>query len=69
MTRLGWAVVAMLCVWGFITIVRRIAEGRESEQSPDGHGGSGSKKTSLKDDIDWEALEKAEEIIGRGRGR
>ncbi len=63
MSRVGWAVLALLCAWAFITIVRRIAEARESEKFQDGEGGSGSKKTSLKDDLDWDELERAENEV------
>lgn len=63
MTRTVWVVLAVLCAWAFITIVRRISEQQRSEQLPDGKDGSGYQKTSLKDDIDWEELEKAEDEV------
>ncbi len=63
MTRALWIVLAVLCAWGFITIVRRISEQERSEQLPDGKVDGGYQKTSLKDDIDWETLEKAEDEV------
>lgn len=63
MTRTVLAALALLCVGGFLAIGRRISESRDSEQLPDGKLRSGSKTPSLKDDIDWETLEKAEEEI------
>jgi hypothetical protein len=61
-SRTLWAVLALLCAWGFITIVRRISEQEQSEKLPDGEVGSGY-QTSLKDSIDWDELEKAEDEV------
>ena len=63
MTRPLWIVLAVLCAWGFITMVRRMSEDGRSEQSPDGEGGRGYQQTSMKDDIDWDELEKAEDEV------
>ena len=63
MTRTLWALLAVLCAWGFITIVRRMREEEESGKSPDGEGGSGYQSGSLKDSIDWDELEKAEDEV------
>ncbi len=65
MTKPLWVLLAVLCAWAFITLVRRIADGQRSEQSPDGKFGSGYQKDegSLKDSIDWEELEKAEDEV------
>ena len=63
MSKTLWAVLAVLCAWGFITIVRRISEEERSEQSPDGEGRSGYQRESLKDSIDWDELEKAEDDV------
>ncbi len=63
MTRTLWAVLALLCAWGFITIVRRISEEERSGQLPEGKADRGYQKTSMKDDIDWDELEKAEDEV------
>ena len=63
MTKTLWAVLAVLCAWGFITIVRRIREEEESGKLPDGEAESGYQRTSLKDSIDWDELEKAEDEV------
>ena len=63
MSRTLWAVLALLCAWGFITIVRRISEQEQSEKLPDGEGGSGYQTGSLKDSIDWDELKKAEDEV------
>ena len=63
MTRTVWIVLAVLCAWGFITMVRRMSEEEGSGKSPHGEGGSGCPKTSLKDDIDWDELGKAEDEV------
>ncbi|MGA2384778.1 MAG: hypothetical protein ABSG61_15265 [Gemmatimonadales bacterium] len=63
MTRTLWAVLAVLCAWGFITIVRRISEEEQSEQLRDGKLDSGYQNESLKDSIDWDELEKAEDEV------
>ncbi len=63
MSRTVLAGLALLCVVGFLVIARRASESRNSDQSPDGKPDSGSRKESLKDSIDWETLEKAEEEI------
>lgn len=63
MSRTLWAVLAVLCAWGFITIVRRISEEEKSEQLRDGKLDSGYRNQSLKDSIDWEELEKAEDEV------
>jgi len=62
-SRTLWAVLALLCAWGFITIVRRISEQEQSEKSQDGQGGSGYQSGSLKDSIDWDELKKAEDEV------
>jgi len=56
------AVLALLCVIAFLALARRASETKDTEQLPDG-GGSSSRPKSLKDDIDWDELEKAEEEI------
>ncbi len=58
-----WIVLAVLCAWGFITVVRRISEDERSGQSPDGTDGGGHQSGSLKDSIDWDELEKAEDEV------
>ncbi len=69
MNRVGWGVLALLCAWGFITLVRRMAEARRSEQSQDGEAGSGYQTGSRKesgqpdDEIDWEELRRAEDEV------
>lgn len=63
MTKTLWAVLAVLCAWGFITLVRRMAEERDSEQLPDATLDSGYQNESLKDSIDWDELEKAEDEV------
>ena len=55
--------LALLCVVGFLVIARRASESRNPEEFPDARLNSGSQKKSLKDDIDWEELERAEEEI------
>jgi hypothetical protein len=57
------AALALLCVAGFLLIARRASETRSSEDHRDAGERGGTRKTSLKDDIDWEELEKAEEEI------
>lgn len=63
MSRTVLAALALLCVIAFLAIARRASETKDTEQLPDGEGGSGSQHKSLKDDIDWEELEKAEDEI------
>ena len=63
MTRTLWALLAILCAWGFITAVRRISEEEDSEKPPDGKLDSGYQTDSLKDSIDWDELEKAEDEV------
>ncbi len=63
MTRTVLAGLALLCVVGFLVVARRASESRTSEELPDGKVNSGSQKESLKDSIDWEELERAEEEI------
>ena len=63
MTKTLWAVLAVLCAWGFITIVRRMGEERDSEQLPDAKLHSGYQNESLKDSIDWDELQKAEDEV------
>ena len=58
-----WIGLAILCVAGFLLIARRASETRSSAPSPDGGGREGFPRTSLKDDIDWEELERAEDEI------
>jgi hypothetical protein len=57
------AALALLCIIGFLVIARRASETRITEELPDGKLRSGSQKESLKDSIDWDELEKAEEEI------
>ena len=59
MTRSLWIGLAILCVAGFLVIARRMSETR----SADGEAGRGGRNASLKDDIDWEELERAENEI------
>ena len=63
MSRTFWIGLALLCVAGFLIIARRMSETKATEQFPDGEGGSGYQTTSLKDDIDWEELERAEDEV------
>ena len=63
MTRTVWIVLAVLCAWGFVTVVRRMRDEEQSGKLPDGEGGSGYQKTGLKDDIDWDELQKAEDEV------
>ena len=63
MSRTFWIGLALLCVAGFLVIARRMSETKATEQFPDGEGGSGYQTTSLKDDIDWEELERAEDEV------
>lgn len=58
-----WIGLALLCAVWFLATARRMSETKTSEQLPDGEGGSGYPKTSLKDDIDWEELERAEDEV------
>jgi hypothetical protein len=51
-----WLVLAVLCAWAFITILRRIAEAQRSERWPDAKVDSGNQEESLEDSIDWEEL-------------
>jgi hypothetical protein len=62
-SRTFWIGLALLCVAGFLVIARRMSETKATEQFPDGEGGSGYQTTSLKDDIDWEELERAEDEV------
>lgn len=57
-----WGLLAVLVVWGFMTIVRRMGEGRREDGRADGQAGSGRQQGSRqKDDgIDYEELERAE---------
>jgi len=61
-SRTLWAVLAVLCAWGFITVVRRITE-EDSRKLPDGKLDSGYQNESLEDSIDWDELEKAEDEV------
>ncbi len=63
MTRTLWLGLALLCVVGFLLAARRASETRSSPGQPDGEARDGRQKTSLKDDIDWDELEKAEDEI------
>lgn len=63
MTRTLWAALAVLCAWGFITIVRRISEQEQSEKLPDGKLNRSYQRDSLQDSIDWDELEKAEDEV------
>ena len=63
MTRTLWAVLAVLCAWGFITAVRRMSEEQESGQLRDGELRAGEAEGSLEDSIDWDELEKAEDEV------
>jgi hypothetical protein len=58
-----WIGLAVLCVLGFLFMARRASETR----SPDGAQGRAparrDRQVSLKDDIDWEELERAEDEI------
>jgi hypothetical protein len=62
-TKALWAVLAVLCAWGFITIVRRIADEEASERLRDRRPDTGLDRGSLKDSIDWDELEKAEDEV------
>jgi hypothetical protein len=54
--------LALLCVVGFLVIARRASESRDSEEFPGAKPDDGSGKT-MKDDIDWDELRKAEDEI------
>ncbi|HVM42346.1 MAG TPA: hypothetical protein VMT77_02515 [Gemmatimonadales bacterium] len=62
MSRVTLIGLALLCVVGFLVIARRASESRSSEEFPDATSDGGSQK-SMKDDIDWDELEKAEDEI------
>jgi hypothetical protein len=62
-TRTLWAVLAVLCAWGFITMVRRTSEEQESGQLRDGELRAGREEGSLEDSIDWDELERAEDEV------
>jgi hypothetical protein len=62
-SRTLWAVLAVLCAWGFITVVRKISEEEQSEKLRDGEGPSVYRNESLRDSIDWDELEKAEDEV------
>ncbi len=63
MTRTVWLALAVLVAWAFITLMRRMSEQQRQEKLQDGEGGSGYQRTSMKDDIDWEELERAEDEV------
>ena len=63
MTRTLWIALALLCVVGFLMVARRLSETRSSEPSPDGERHTDFQNPSMKDDIDWEELERAEDEI------
>jgi len=63
MTRTMWLGLALLCVAAFLVIARRISETRTTEELPDAKSRSGSQDESLKDSIDWDELEKAENEV------
>jgi len=63
MTRTMWLGLGLLCVAGFLLIARRLSETRSSGELPDARYHSGSQDGSLKDSIDWDELEKAENEI------
>lgn len=63
MTRTAWIGLAVLCVLGFLLIARRASETRSSDRPPDGAPGRRDRQTSMKDDIDWEELQRAEDEI------
>ena len=62
MSRVTLIGLALLCVVGFLVIARRASESRSSEEFPDATSDDGSQR-SMKDDIDWDELEKAEDEI------
>jgi len=62
-TRTVWIVLAVLCAWGFVTVVRRMRDEERSGKLPDGEGGSGYQSGSLEDSIDWDELKKAEDEV------
>ena len=59
MTKTLWAVLALLCAWGFITMVRRMRD--EEDAGKLRH--SGREEGNLKDSIDWDELNKAEDEV------
>ncbi len=63
MTRTLWVALAVLCAWGFVTIVRRMQEEEHSGKLRDGETDGGYEKGSLQDSIDWDELEKAEDEV------
>ncbi len=63
MTRTVLAGLALLCVVGFLVIARRASESRTTGELRDAELRGASEKKSLKDDIDWEELERAEQEI------
>ena len=63
MTRTMWIGLALLCVAGFLVIARRMSESRNDAGSADPGLPRGRPQTSMKDDIDWDELRKAEDEI------
>ncbi len=63
MTKTLWIVLAVLCAWAFITMVRRLSEEGRSGELRDAESRSGREEGSLEDSIDWEELEKAEDEV------
>jgi hypothetical protein len=67
-SRTVWAVLALLCAWALITLVRKAAEAQGAGELPDaklrsGYQESGGQGESLEDSIDWEELERAEDEV------
>ena len=62
MSRLTLIGLALLCVVGFLVIARRASESRDSEEFP-GTRPDDAPGKSMKDDIDWDELRKAEDEI------
>jgi hypothetical protein len=67
-SKLAWPVLGLLAAWALITMMRRLSEGENSAQLPDGklRGGyqdDSDQGQSLEDSIDWDELEKAEDEV------
>lgn len=63
MSRTLWLVLGLLCAWGFITMVRGLSEERDSQKVRDAGSRSRDEDGNLKDSIDWDELERAEDEV------
>jgi hypothetical protein len=56
-------VLALLCVAGFLVVARRMSETGDREPWQDAEARREAERGSLKDSIDWEELEAAEDEL------